>query len=95
MVVRPRDGRHLRQVEFAGRRQDHGQGDYSARKTRDKNLVHSAIEPAVNRGDRYIVPNQLRVFDFVGALFLKREPGDFWIDDKGGAFAGRVERNGL
>ena len=58
-----------------------------------ENLVHSAVESAVNRGDRYVGLYQLRVFDIVGALLPQRRPGDFRIDDKGGARTFRIEHS--
>ena len=45
--------------------------------------------------DGHVVLNQLHVFDLVGVLFRQCRPSDFRIDDKGGAFTGRIEHKRL
>src|SRR6516225_2876618 len=78
IVVDPGDRRQLRQR-------------HPDRKPREENLIHSAVQPAVDWGGWHVVFEQLRVFRLVGALFLLRPPRDFRIDDKGGAFTGGIE----
>jgi hypothetical protein len=49
----------------------------------------------VDWSDRHVGFDQLRVLDLVGALFFPRRPCDCRVDDKGGAFADRIEHDGF
>ena len=88
IVVDPGNRRQLRQARCI---RQHFRKRHSARKPREENLVHSAVEPAVDGGGWHVVLEQPRVFELVGALFLQRPPRDFRIHDEGGAFAGGIE----
>src|SRR5215813_4805333 len=88
IVVDPGDRRQLRQVRCI---RQHLRQRHPDRKPREKNLIHSAVQPAIDWGGWHVVFEQLRVFGLVGALFLQRSPRDFRIHDKGGAFTGGIE----
>src|SRR5215468_8741285 len=88
IVVHPRDRWQLRQVRCI---RQHLRQRHPDRKPCEENLIHSAIQPAVDWCGWHVVFEQLRVFGLVGALFLQRPPRDFRIRDKGGAFAGGIE----
>src|SRR5437667_4380396 len=88
IVVDPGDRWQLRQVRCIRK---HFRKRHSDRKPCEENLIHSAVQSAVDWGGWHIVFKQLRVFDLVGALFLQRPPRDFRIDDKDGAFTGGIE----
>src|SRR5262245_42626839 len=84
-VVDPGDRRQLRQVRCIWQ---HLRQRHPDRKPCEENLVHSAVQPAVDWGGWHVVFEQLRVLGLVGALFLQRPPRDFRIHDKAGASTG-------
>src|SRR5215469_12340097 len=88
IVVDPGDRRQLRQVRCI---RHHLRQRHPDRKPCEENLIHSAVQPAVDWGGWHVVFEQLRVFKLVGALFLQRPPRDLRIHDKGGAFTGGNE----
>src|SRR5262249_1847756 len=88
IVVDPRDRRQLRQRRS---KRQHSRARHRDRKPWEENLIHSAVQPAVDWGGWHVVFEQLRVFGLVGALFLQRPPRDFRIHDKGGAFGSGIE----
>src|SRR5262249_28791328 len=67
IVVDPGDRRQLRQVRCI---RQHLCQRYPDRKPCEENLVHSAVQPAVDWGGWHVVFEQLRVLGLVGALFL-------------------------
>ena len=81
IVVDPGNRLQLRRVRCI---RHHLRKRYSARKPCEENLVHSAVQSAVDLGGWHVVFKQLRVFDLVGALFLQRPPGDFRFTTKAG-----------
>src|SRR6266436_7033718 len=89
VIVDPGDRWQLRQVRCI---RQHLRKRHSDRKPCEENLIHSAVQSAVDWGGWHVVLEQLRVFGLVGALFLQRLPRDFRIHDKGGAFTGGIER---
>src|SRR6266404_3753283 len=89
IVVDPGDRWQLRQVRCI---RQHLRQRHPDRKPCEENLIHSAIQSAVDWGGWHVVLEQLSVFGLVGALFLQRLPRDFRIHDKGGAFTGGIER---
>src|SRR6516165_4843587 len=88
IVVDPGDRRQLRQVRCI---RQHLRQRHPDRKPREENLIHSAVQSAVDWGGWHVVFEQLRVFDLVGVLFLQRPPCDFRIHGKGGALTGAIE----
>src|SRR5258707_4669584 len=88
IVVDPGDRWQLRQVRCI---RQHLRQRHPNRKPCEENLIHSAIQSAVDWGGWHVVLEQLRVFGLVGAVFLQRLPRDFRIHDKSGA----VTRGGL
>jgi hypothetical protein len=88
IVVDPGDWGQLRKVRCI---RQHFRKRHSARKPCEENLIHSAVQSAVDWGDRHVVFKQLRIFALVGALFLQRPPRDFRIHDKGGTFTSGIE----
>src|SRR5207245_8807285 len=92
IIVDLGDRWQLRQVRCI---RQHFRKPHSARKPCEENLIHSAVQSAVDWGGWHVVLKQLRVFDLVGALFLQRPPRDFRIHDEGGAFTGRLGRKRL
>src|SRR6516225_5549459 len=85
VTVDPGDRWQLRQVRCI---RQHFRKPHSARKPRDENLIHSAVQSAVCWGGWHLGFKQLRVFALIGALFLQRPPRDF----RGGAFTGGIEQ---
>src|SRR5258705_7356655 len=88
VIVDPGDRWQLRQVRCI---RQHFRKRHSNRKPCEEDLIHSAVQSAVDWGRWHVVFKQLRVFDLVGALSLQRPPRDFRIHDKGGAFTGGIE----
>src|SRR5262245_26769147 len=88
IAVDPGDRWQLRQVRCI---RQHLRQRHSDRKACEENLIHSAVQSAVDWGGWHVVFKQLRVFDLVGALFLQRPPRDLRIHDKGGALTGGIE----
>src|SRR5262249_53986890 len=83
IVVDPGDRRQLRQVRCI---RQHLRQRHPDRKPCEENLIHSAVQPAVDWGGWHVVFEQLRVFGLVGAVFLQSPPPDFRIYDKGRGF---------
>src|SRR5258708_36716444 len=87
IVVDPGDRWQLRQVRCI---RQHLRKRHPDRKPCEENLIHSAVQPAVDWSGWHVVFEQLRVFGLIGALSLQRPPRDFRIHDKDGAFTGGV-----
>src|SRR5260370_26907498 len=74
IVVDPGDRWQLRQVRCI---RQHLRQRHPDRKPCEENLIHSAIQSAVDWGGVPGLPEQLRVFDLARALFFPTLPRDF------------------
>src|SRR5260370_1782335 len=91
IVVDPGDrwqARHVRCIR------QHLRQRHPDRKPCEENLIHSAVQPAVDWSGWHVVFEQLRVFGLIGALSLHRPPRDFRIHDKDGAFTAALCHRG-